>query len=48
MMKKSISIIVGLTLTTLMTFGLTTPEKQQKHSAQSNSGIIQYSHADTW
>lgn len=48
-MKKITAIIMGLSLSTILSFGLTPPSQTvQATHGEASPGIIQYSHADTW
>lgn len=42
-MKKLTGIIMGLSLSVILSFGLTLPSQSEQATQ-----IVQYSHADTW
>ncbi|EOP32321.1 Phr family secreted Rap phosphatase inhibitor [Bacillus thuringiensis] len=48
-MKKISAVITGLTLSTVIIFGLNTSNvNQQVAKDKINPPIVQYSHAETW
>lgn len=50
-MKKISAIIAGLTLSTILVFGLSNNTNQQvakENSDKTSTPIVQYSHAETW